>query len=500
MAAECSVCMENFQRDGDKCPKLLPCTHTLCLQCLQQLSNGRPRVQCPECRVRHDAPNRNVTNFPTNRYMVENLEHIQRIAHLEGIGVVMENEMVQRLSEMEEARAETEQRILQEMGQRVVERDRIIDAWQEAHSAATDKIERLQTDCDDMRTEIIRRDYQDLEAGSGECFGRCREDVIDCYTQCRAWNKLSSALGILLLFLLGILYILGIIVGIPIIVSGITVMYTFYNIGGILLHVCQAVRDLCVGDTQDCWTGCKCGIGRRLTRSKDDVKGFFTRCKNGIQETFPCKGCGYIFLAVYPLILYFTLGVIYILSVVCAFFLTTAGFVIFCLVFSTTVIVVSFVIVTAAAFGASIVFVICTIFVACMLIVSCIYIVFAMLYAVACSFCSEEQRNKNGIFALTTYYKNCKHAINYFLTTCTKYISKFYDFPGCSNFFSVLKPVIIWFVFSVTVVVGVATLIAAGATIVAVVIAVAALVVCVVVLCFIIYLIGRCIAACCGKE
>ena len=287
MSTECSVCMENFQRDGHKCPKLLPCTHTLCLQCLQQLSNGRPRIQCPECRIRHDVPNRNVMNFPTNRYMVENLEHIQRIAHLEGVGVVMENEMAQRLSEMEAARAEAEQRILQEMGQRVAERDRIIGAWQEAYSAATDKIERLQTDCDDMRTEIIRRDCQDLETGSGECFGRCREDVIECYTQCRTWNKLSSTLSILLLLLLRILYILGIKVAIPIVVSGITVMYTLYNIG-ILLHLCQAVRYLCVGDTQDCWIRCKCGIGRRLTRSKDDVNVFFTRCKNGIQETFPC--------------------------------------------------------------------------------------------------------------------------------------------------------------------------------------------------------------------
>ena len=203
----------------------------------------------------------------------------------------------------------------------------------------------------------------------------------------------------------------------------------------------------------------------------------------------------------YPLILYFTLSIIYLLSTVCACVLTAAGFVIFCIAFSSIVIVVSFVIVAAAAFGTSIVFVICTIFVACMLIVSCIYIVCAMLYAVVCSFISEEKRNKNGIFAVTTYYKNCKYAIDYFLTACKKYtVSKCYDFPECLNFLSALEPLILWVVFSVTVVVGVATLIAAGATIVAVVVAVAALVVCVVVLCFLIYLIGRCIAACCCKE
>ena len=500
MATECSVCMDSFQPDGDKCPKLLPCSHTLCLQCLRQLSNRRPRIQCPECRNNHNAPDGNVVNFPTNRYMVDNLEYIQRIAHLEEADEEKENEMVQRLSQMEAARVQAEQQLLQEMGQQVAEKNSTIDAWQEAYSAATDKIERFQNDCDDMRTEIIRRDYQDLEAGTGECFGRCREDVTECFGQCRARNKLLSALGIILLVLLGILYALGIIVVIPVVVSGITVMYTFYNVGGILWHVCQAVRNLYIGDTQGCWTRCKSGIGRRLNRCKDDAKGFFTRCKNGIEETFPCKGCRFILLAVYPLTLYFTLAIIYLLSTVFASVITFVGFVIFCLVFSATVIVVSFIIVAVAAIGTSLVLAICTIVIACMIIVSSIYIVFALLFAVACSFCSEEQRNKKGIFAITTYYKYCVSTIGHILTACTKYFVKCYEFQGCLNFLSSLEPLISYVVLSVTVVVGVATLIAAGATIVAVVVAVAALVACVAVLCFIIYLIGRCMAACCCNE
>ena len=325
-------------------------------------------------------------------------------------------------------------------------------------------------------------DYQDLEAGTGECFGRCREDVVECYTQCRTWNKLSSALGILLLVLLGILYTLGIIVAIPVVVSGIIVMYTFYNVGGILFHVCQAMRDLCNGGTQDCWTRCSYGIDSRLIRSEDDVKGFFTRCKNGIQETFPCKGCGYILVVVHPLIVVLTLSIIYILSTLCASVITTTCFVIFCLVFSATVVVASFLIVAAIANGASTVLEICIIIITCMLIVSSVYIVFAMLFAGVCSFCSEEVRNKYGIFAVTTYYKYWKNSIDKFLTlnlTCT---AKYFGFPGCSNFLSAVKSIILYCVLCVTVLVGVATLIAE------------------VVLCFPIYLIGRCIAACCCKE
>ena len=83
MATECCVCMEQFELDGDKCPKLLPCTHTLCLQCLQQLCNERPCIQCPECCAFHQVPNRNAKKFQTNRYMLEILEGKEKIAHLE---------------------------------------------------------------------------------------------------------------------------------------------------------------------------------------------------------------------------------------------------------------------------------------------------------------------------------------------------------------------------------------------------------------------------------
>ena len=80
---ECCVCLEQFEMDGDKTPKLLPCTHTLCLQCLQELSDGRPDIQCPECRHLHMAPDRNVINFPTNRYVLEILECRKNIADLQ---------------------------------------------------------------------------------------------------------------------------------------------------------------------------------------------------------------------------------------------------------------------------------------------------------------------------------------------------------------------------------------------------------------------------------
>ena len=68
----CSVCLEGFTHDGDGCPKLLPCSHTLCVSCILKL-RGASRwgtIQCPECRVFHQLPLDGTNGFPTNRYVL----------------------------------------------------------------------------------------------------------------------------------------------------------------------------------------------------------------------------------------------------------------------------------------------------------------------------------------------------------------------------------------------------------------------------------------------
>ncbi len=75
METECAVCMEGYEPEGDKRPKLLPCSHTFCLQCLGTiLSVGG--VRCPECREVHSAPD-GVEAFPTNRYILAPLEQLE---------------------------------------------------------------------------------------------------------------------------------------------------------------------------------------------------------------------------------------------------------------------------------------------------------------------------------------------------------------------------------------------------------------------------------------
>lgn len=49
---QCSICMEAFQISGRMKPKMLPCQHSFCLQCLRSMSTGM-RIQCPVCRRDH---------------------------------------------------------------------------------------------------------------------------------------------------------------------------------------------------------------------------------------------------------------------------------------------------------------------------------------------------------------------------------------------------------------------------------------------------------------
>ncbi len=75
----CAICMESFN-DSNNAPKLLPCSHTLCLQCLLNLQDNRKkgpkadRFQCPECRSNLSVPKTGIREFPTNRYVLDMMQ------------------------------------------------------------------------------------------------------------------------------------------------------------------------------------------------------------------------------------------------------------------------------------------------------------------------------------------------------------------------------------------------------------------------------------------
>ena len=68
--AECGVCYELYEREGDKCPKLLPCGHSLCLSCLSKtLEHGH--IKCPFCRMTLQILSGDAARFPTNEQILQ---------------------------------------------------------------------------------------------------------------------------------------------------------------------------------------------------------------------------------------------------------------------------------------------------------------------------------------------------------------------------------------------------------------------------------------------
>ncbi|XP_071485893.1 E3 ubiquitin-protein ligase SH3RF1-like isoform X2 [Diadema antillarum] len=69
---ECSVCLERL----DATSRVLPCQHTFCMRCLQQILHTRGELRCPECREL--VPRQKVTDLPTNILLVRLLDGMKR--------------------------------------------------------------------------------------------------------------------------------------------------------------------------------------------------------------------------------------------------------------------------------------------------------------------------------------------------------------------------------------------------------------------------------------
>ena len=73
----CPICMEIYSYDAHV-PKILPCEHTFCLDCLNNLSvsvEKMDEVECPICRNKHAAPSR---GFTTNRTALDIIDEMEK--------------------------------------------------------------------------------------------------------------------------------------------------------------------------------------------------------------------------------------------------------------------------------------------------------------------------------------------------------------------------------------------------------------------------------------
>ena len=71
--AECGVCLQIYEEEVTKCPKLLPCNHTFCISCLKRIWNLEKSggIKCPYCRKLHQIPSGHIDNLPTNQRLLK---------------------------------------------------------------------------------------------------------------------------------------------------------------------------------------------------------------------------------------------------------------------------------------------------------------------------------------------------------------------------------------------------------------------------------------------
>ena len=74
----CPVCFEEYRESGNNIPRILPCTHTVCQKCVEELLQNK-ELQCPECRVKHPA-SKGILSFPQNKYILSHIRALSGIA------------------------------------------------------------------------------------------------------------------------------------------------------------------------------------------------------------------------------------------------------------------------------------------------------------------------------------------------------------------------------------------------------------------------------------
>ena len=69
----CSICLGRYKH-----PKVLPCLHTYCKNCLEGLSGSTSKLTCPQCKEIHEVPSGGVDSFKTN-FTINNLIELLHI-------------------------------------------------------------------------------------------------------------------------------------------------------------------------------------------------------------------------------------------------------------------------------------------------------------------------------------------------------------------------------------------------------------------------------------
>ena len=72
----CCVCLELYEEKGELVPKLLPCTHTICVTCLRRIFKDDNSFDCPVCG-KHHILEKGIDGIYENRYILKNIRKPQ---------------------------------------------------------------------------------------------------------------------------------------------------------------------------------------------------------------------------------------------------------------------------------------------------------------------------------------------------------------------------------------------------------------------------------------
>ncbi len=273
MAIECNICCEEYTEDGDHTPKLLPCSHMVCLLCLQRLQGNDNRVTCPECRVVSIVPPGGVEAFPTNRYIFPE-QYVQEPRRQDDRAPIVRNPAGVR---------EVQPPLI------------IIEPPEEDMAEAADARPRGRCDC----------------SCCDECCARCRERCT-CECFCSCCKGFWVVVGLIFA------HIFGFVFGFPIAVVGVIIVLC-----ASLVFFCKMSCELTENYLNCfCKNHCKereimrenCGkmcenLGKTFKHNREQVQSFFVSCKDNVLKLYRCcYGCGMVMEGFYHISVGIVLG------------------------------------------------------------------------------------------------------------------------------------------------------------------------------------------------
>ena len=331
MATECSICLEKYEKQGDKIPKLLPCSHTVCLQCTRQLIENS-KLNCPECRTENRVP---VRGFPTNRYLIENLDLAKKVEeknqstdgsggvrrskivadHQAIIAEILENAQTNILYRLETETATVHGGVGTRANAQHAKDGIMLNPRFLFEASATPQADNSGLAQGEERNGIMNENappVRDAESGSEENVGQGQSQCGRC---CKRFLSILKGIFMTFIYVISVVILLAIC---PIILVFTILISSLYFTAA---NVCIPFRSHDIDDVWEYFKKCKHRIESIFKKCRDYLYRWF----NYYDRHFDCQGCKKFCNGFYLFILYFVLTIIFIIGIVGSLSLLIAG-------------------------------------------------------------------------------------------------------------------------------------------------------------------------------